>query len=121
MTDSIDLKQIKNYKSYVRKEQDVITSCLKIRSDDNMYYLSFTSASQKWSWMVTIQRLIDFKISGNSIYNSEEWIKVKGFSSQVQYANKKHLENVSSSTDTHDYKKERDQLRKKLVEQEKFY
>jgi hypothetical protein len=48
-----------------------------------MYYLSFTSISEKWSWMVTIERLMDFKLAGNSIYNSEEWIKVKGFSSQV--------------------------------------
>ena len=86
----------------------MITASLKIRSDDNMYYLSFTSISEKWSWMVTIERLMDFKISGNSIYNSEEWIKVKGFSSQVEYGNKKHLESVSLSTDTNDYKKERD-------------
>ena len=32
LTDSIDLAEIKNYKSYVRKDDDAITSSLKISS-----------------------------------------------------------------------------------------
>lgn len=69
LTDSIDLAEIKNYKSYVRKEDDATTSSLKIRSDSNMYYLTFSSVEEKWSWIVTLERLMDFKVHGKSNYN----------------------------------------------------
>lgn len=69
LTDSIDLTEIKNYKSYVRKEDDATTNSLKIRSESNMYYLTFSSVEEKWSWLVTLERLMDFKVHGKSNYN----------------------------------------------------
>jgi hypothetical protein len=50
-----------------------------------MYYLSFTSPEEKWSWMVTLERLMDFKVLGKSKYNCEEWIRTRGFRGQLEF------------------------------------
>jgi hypothetical protein len=50
-----------------------------------MYYLGFGSVLEKWTWIVTIERLMDMKVLGKSQYNSQEWITTKGFPSQAEF------------------------------------
>ncbi len=84
-SDSIDLAEVKKYSSYVRKEEDLLPSALKMQTNLKTYYLSFHSAEEKWSWIVTLERLMDFKMQGPSHYNSEEAIVGQGFKSQQEY------------------------------------
>lgn len=34
-----------------------------------MYYLNFSTPDEKWSWMVSLERLMDFKVIGKTLYN----------------------------------------------------
>ena len=44
----------------------------KIRSEDDMFYLCARSLNEKWSWIVTFERLMDVKVVGKSPYNGPE-------------------------------------------------
>lgn len=57
----------------------------KIRSADDMYYFCAKNCHEKWSWIVTLQRLMDYKYVGSSNYNNADWIKTKGIESQIEY------------------------------------
>lgn len=53
-----------------------------------MYYLGFASVMEKWTWLVTLERLMDVKLIGRTHYNCQEWIATRGFPSQVEFQNK---------------------------------
>lgn len=57
----------------------------KIRSADDMYYFCAKNCHEKWSWIVTLQRLMDYKYVGSSNYNNADWVKTKGIESQIEY------------------------------------
>ena len=124
LTDRIDLNEIRNYKSYVRKEDDVLTNCIKIRTEHHMYYLGFPSVLEKWTWLVTLERLMDVKLTGRTHYNCQEWIATKGFPSQIQFQNKDKdnkyvLESVEKAFEKNDAEIQR--LNRLLVEQERSF
>lgn len=75
----IDLKDIKSYKSYLRKDEEMIPPGFKLRTGDDMYYFCGKNCNEKWSWLVSLERLMDYKYVGTSNYNNAEWIKTKGF------------------------------------------
>ena len=81
----IDLINLKSFKSYVRKDEEMIPSGFKIRSLDDMFYLCARSLPEKWSWIVTLERLMDFKYTGKTQHNNLEFVKAKGFMSQFEY------------------------------------
>lgn len=70
--EEINLKDIKSYKSYVQKGDDMLPAGFKIRSEDDMFYLCARSLNEKWSWIVTFERLMDVKVVGKSPYNGPE-------------------------------------------------
>ena len=45
LTDVIDLKSVKSYKSYVRKDEEMVPAGFKIRSDDSEVYLCGTNSN----------------------------------------------------------------------------
>lgn len=55
----------------------------KIRTDDDQFYYSARNTNQKWSWIVSLQRQLDLKSNGASPYNNAEFVKSKGFLSQI--------------------------------------
>ena len=59
-TDVIDLKDIKTYKSYLRKDEDMVPAGFKIRCNDDMFYFSANDCNEKWSWLVSLERLMDY-------------------------------------------------------------
>ena len=81
----IELKDVKSYKSYVQKGDDMLPAGFKIRSLDDMFYLCARNLNEKWSWIVTFERLMDFKVQGKSPYNSMEEVTNRGFPSQKEY------------------------------------
>ena len=50
-----------------------------------MFYLCAKSMNEKWSWIVTFERLMDFKNNGKSPYNGQEEIITRGFMSQKEF------------------------------------
>ena len=87
VTDTIDLKNVSNYKSYLKTDEEMIPAGFKIRCMDDMYYFSAKDVNEKWSWLVTLERLMDYKVVGSTFYNNFDWIKAKGFDSQIDYEN----------------------------------
>lgn len=85
LTEFIDLRDVKAYKSYVRKDDEMIPAGFKLNTHDDMYYFCARNSNEKWSWLVSIERLMDFKYAGKSPYNNSEWIKTKGFMSQGEF------------------------------------
>lgn len=63
----------------------MIPTCFRISTTEDNYYFGAKSCYDKWSWIVSFERLMDFKYSGKSPYNSFEDIKTKGFISQEEY------------------------------------
>jgi len=63
----------------------MIPTCFRISTKEDLYYFCARNCNDKWSWIVSIERLLDFKYSGKSPYNSLEEIKTKGFVSQEEY------------------------------------
>lgn len=47
-----------------------------------MFYFCARNCNEKWTWLVSLERLMDYKYAGKSPYNNVEWIKAKGFMSQ---------------------------------------
>lgn len=68
----------------------------KIRTADDMYYFCAKNCNEKWSWLVTLERLMDYKYVGTSNYNNADWIKTKGFESQVEFETGKSKSGPSS-------------------------
>jgi len=85
LTEYIDLRDVKSYKSYVRKDDEMIPAGFKIRTLEDMYYFCARNCNEKWTWMVSLERLMDFKIAGKSPYNNAEFIRTKGFMSQAEF------------------------------------
>lgn len=79
VTDVIDLKDIKSYKSYLRKDEEMIPPGFKLRSADDMLYFCAKNCHEKWSWLVSLERLMDFKYVGASNYNNIDWVRTRGF------------------------------------------
>lgn len=82
-TDIVDLKDVKSYKSYLRKDEEMIPAGFKLRTSDDMFYFCAKSCHEKWSWIVSLERLLDYKCVGATPYNNVDYIKTKGFESQL--------------------------------------
>ena len=54
VTDQIKIKDLKSYKSYLRKDEEMIPPGFKLRSSDDMLYLCAKDCNEKWSWIVTL-------------------------------------------------------------------
>lgn len=65
----------------------MIPASFKIRSGDSSMYLTAKNTEEKWSWIVTIERLLDYRDSGASNYNNVSFIKSKGFPSLEEFTN----------------------------------
>lgn len=50
-----------------------------IQTKSTDFVFSAADAEEKWSWMVTMERLFDFKEKGASIYNNMDMIRSQGF------------------------------------------
>ena len=44
-------------------------------------YLCAKDAEEKWSWMVVLERLLDYRVNGATKYNNLTFIKTMGFKS----------------------------------------
>lgn len=78
-TDIVDIRTIKSIKSYVKHYEDRETCAFKLSADDNSLYFRCKGAPEKWSWIVAIERLMDYRNNGRSAYNDLDSIKTKGF------------------------------------------
>jgi hypothetical protein len=63
----------------------MIPAGFKIRTQEEMYYFCSRNCNEKWSWLVSFERVMDFKYAGVSAYNSIEYIKTRGFMSQAEF------------------------------------
>lgn len=63
----------------------MIPAGFKIRTAEDMYYLCAKNCNEKWSWIVSFERLMDYKYTGTSNYNNADWIRTKGFDSQIDF------------------------------------
>ena len=68
----------------------MIPAGFKIRSNEEMFYLCARNCNEKWSWMVSLERVMDFKYAGKSGYNSAEFIQTKGFMGQLEFETGKY-------------------------------
>jgi len=94
VTDYIDLRDVLSYKSYLRKDDDMIPAGFKLTTADERHCFCARNCNEKWSWMVTIERLMDFKYTGKSPYNCIDWIATRGFMSQGEFERGKFDERV---------------------------
>jgi hypothetical protein len=78
-TDILDIRTIKSIKSYVKHYEDRDTCAFKLTSDETSLYFRCKGAQEKWSWIVALERLIDYRNNGKSAYNDADAIKHKGF------------------------------------------
>ena len=81
VTDVLDLRTLKSYKSYVSKSEEMIPASFKIRSGDTQLYFCAKNTEEKWSWIVSLERLLDYKEVGANSYNNLTYVKTKGFPS----------------------------------------
>lgn len=81
-TEVMEIRSIKSYKSYVSKCEEMIPAGIKIRTGSTAMYLCASSVEEKWSWIASLERLVDLKEVGPSDYNNIESIREKGFPSQ---------------------------------------
>lgn len=96
VTDFIDLRDVLSYKSYLRKDDDMIPAGWKITTHEEMYYFCARNCNEKWSWIVSLERLMDFKYTGKSPYNNIEWISTRGFMSQGEFERGKFDDRVEA-------------------------
>ncbi len=87
VTEIVNLRDIKSYKSYLRNDEEMIPAGFKVRSEDEEMYFCARSPHEKWSWIVTLERLMDYKYVGPSNYNTIDYIKTRGFESQLEWEN----------------------------------
>jgi hypothetical protein len=85
MAEFIDLREVKTYKSYLKKDEDMIPAGFKLRTQEDMFYFCARNCNEKWTWLVSIERLMDFKYTGKSPYNNEDFIRSKGFMGQAEF------------------------------------
>jgi len=85
-TDILEVRTIKSIKSYLKHYEDRETCAFKISSDDASLYFRCKGAPEKWSWIVALERLMDYRNNGKSVYNDSDGIKHKGFDPVVQSA-----------------------------------
>ena len=63
----------------------MIPAGFKIRTLEDMFYFCARNCNEKWTWLVSLERVMDFKYAGKSPYNNAEWIKTKGFMGQREF------------------------------------
>ena len=82
MTEAIDLKEITCFRTHLRKSEDSEPNCFYVQAKTTDFAFSTKEANEKWSWIVTLERLFDFKEKGASSYNNIDQIRTEGFASQ---------------------------------------
>ncbi len=48
----------------------MIPAGFKIRTLEDMFYFCARNCNEKWTWIVSLERLMDFKYAGKSPYNN---------------------------------------------------
>lgn len=51
----------------------------KVSSEDSEFYFRCKSVTEKWSWVVFFERLLEHKNNGSTPYNDYDSIKKGGF------------------------------------------
>lgn len=78
-TDILDLRTVKSIKSYLKKYEDRESCAFKIASEDSSMYFRCRGATEKWSWIVALERVMDYRNYGKSSYNDADAVRNKGF------------------------------------------
>ena len=92
VTDCFDLKDVMTYKSFLRKEHDMIPAGFRLNVDGEDIYFCARNVNEKWVWLVALERTMDYKEHGNSGYNSLEMVQTRGFMGQAELARGKFNE-----------------------------
>ena len=92
VTDCYDLKDVMTYKSFLRKEHDMIPAGFRLNVDGEDFYFCARNVNEKWVWLVALERTMDYKEHGNSGYNSLEMVQTRGFMGQAELARGKFNE-----------------------------
>ena len=62
-------------------------------------YLCAKDAEEKWSWMVVLERLLDYRVNGATNYNNLTFIKTMGFKSLTQFTSAKDYLSMSKESE----------------------
>ena len=62
-------------------------------------YLCAKDAEEKWSWMVVLERLLDYRVNGATNYNNLTFIKTMGFKSLTQFTSAKDYFSMSKESE----------------------
>lgn len=57
----------------------------KVSSDDISLCFRCTSTAEKWCWLVALERVIELKQRGATVYNNQELLRTRGFPSIDEY------------------------------------
>ena len=85
VTDIVELRDVRNYKSYLTKEDKMVPVTFKIKTSKETVSFSAKNCNEKWSWLLTLERLMDFNFAGASFYNQFDWVTTKGLDSQLDF------------------------------------
>ena len=62
MAEFIDLREVKTYKSYLKKDEDMIPAGFKLRTQEDMFYFCARNCNEKWTWLVSIETLSEVRV-----------------------------------------------------------
>ena len=79
--DVVHLKNFKCYKSVIAGYDKAKPTEFEIKTAKDNFYFDAKSWIEKWSWIAIIERLMNFRVVGESSYNKFEWITSKGLQS----------------------------------------
>ena len=99
ISEVIEISTIENYKSYINTTSEMVPAAFKIKSGDNLMYLCAKDAEEKWSWIVVLERLLDYRVNGATNYNNLTFIKTMGFKSLTQFTSAKDYLSMSKESE----------------------
>lgn len=82
VTETIDLREVLSLTSQLKKAEEMISNSFFIVTKFHDFAFCSSDITEKWSWIVTLERIMDFRERGTSNYNSMDKIKTMGFESQ---------------------------------------
>jgi hypothetical protein len=94
----VDLRHIQSIKSYFkRSSEEYCQNGFKITSDELTLYFKCKEVTEKWGWIVALERALDFKFSGETQYNHRTDLRSRGLDPLVDYG---FVKPEVSNTDT---------------------
>lgn len=91
LTEAIDLREVLSLKSNLKSTEEPDGSSFSVQTRSTDFALSGCETEEKWSWIVTLERLFDFKEKGASQYNNIDMVKSQGFESQNEFIYKQKV------------------------------